>query len=123
MPREGRQNHWDLSMTPDDKAKAAARDRQWESVYYQAEPHYTRSGRVLNPAPGGWCPTRGTSVMQRFEPYRTEEACQTVCDGLNAREGHPDACCGLCASEETRERLGIVADALTTEADDESEAA
>jgi hypothetical protein len=63
----------------------------WVPVHYPAESPYTRSGRVLNPAPGGWCPThedpdgRG-AIMQRHRPYRTEEACQQACDALNARE-------------------------------------
>jgi hypothetical protein len=55
----------------------------WVPVHYDAESPYTRSGRVLNPAPGGWCPTREKTVMDRYRPYRTEDACQQACDTLN----------------------------------------
>lgn len=57
----------------------------WKPVHYEAESPYTRSGRVLNPAPGGWCPTRDREVNGRYRPYRTEEACQLACDRLNHR--------------------------------------
>lgn len=62
----------------------------WEPVHYPAESPYTRSGRVLNPAPGGWCPTRtgdGRKVIcERYRPWASEEACQRACDNLNERQ-------------------------------------
>jgi hypothetical protein len=65
-------------------------ESSWQPAHYPAESPYTRSGRVLNPAPGGWCPTRvedgRTVTCERHRPYRTEEACQRACDNLNERQ-------------------------------------
>jgi hypothetical protein len=66
-------------------------ESSWQPVYREAEAPYTRSGRVLNPAPGGWCPTRTvngrTENFDRYRPYVSEQACQSVCDTLNERQG------------------------------------
>lgn len=93
----------------------------WKPVHYPAESPYTRSGRVLNPAPGGWCPTRvedGRRVpLDRYSPYRSVEACQAACDRLNHPDGGgPSPVLSVGQSE-------VVARALATDTDDEKDAA
>ncbi len=62
----------------------------WKPVHYKAEPHLTRSGRVLNPPGAGWCPTLDCTdgrphILHRHRPSATREACQAECDLLNKK--------------------------------------